>query len=58
MVRFSEIMANARKAVPYEITSRLEAHDYQNCLCEFDKYSRTLARQSKPKQIYKPYKGN
>lgn len=40
------------KLVNYRITSRLELMDYQNCMCEFDKYSRTLAGTSKPKQKY------
>lgn len=40
------------KLVDDRITSRLELMDYQNCMCEFDKYSRTLAGTSKPKQKY------
>ncbi len=32
---------------------RLEAMDYQNCLCEFDKYERALGGTGKPKQLYK-----
>jgi len=39
--------------LPQEITGRLEAHDYQNCLCEFDKYERMLHGQGRPKQKYK-----
>ena len=39
--------------LPNSITSRLEAHDYQNCLCEWDKYERMLWGQGKPKQLYK-----
>jgi len=34
------------------ITSRLEAIDIQNCLCEFDKYCRALLGDGKPKQYY------
>jgi hypothetical protein len=34
------------------ITSRLEAMDFQNCLCEFDKYERTLWEGRRPKQKY------
>lgn len=38
--------------LPRSVTGRLEAMDYQNCLCEFDKYERTLWGQGKPKQRY------
>jgi len=34
------------------ITRRLEAIDYQNCLCEYDKYSRVLLGEGRPKQLY------
>jgi hypothetical protein len=40
------------RLLPFSITSRLEAHDYQNCLCEFDKYERVLRGEGKPKQKY------
>ena len=36
----------------HEISSRLEAHDYQNCLCEFDKFERGLYGQGRIKQKY------
>lgn len=49
-----EIMIrNLKKALPKSITSRLEAHDYQNCLCEFDKYNRVLFGEGRPKQLYR-----
>jgi len=32
----------------------LTAHDVQNCLCEFDKYCRTILAEGAPKQLYKP----
>lgn len=38
--------------VPESITERLEAIDYQNCLCEFDKMERTLREGRRPKQNY------
>lgn len=34
------------------ITDRIEMHDWQNCLCEFDKYERTLFDEGRPKQLY------
>lgn len=41
-----------KKELPAKITERLEAHDYQNTLCEFDKYERALWNQGRPKQKY------
>jgi hypothetical protein len=38
--------------LPLVITSRLEAIDYQNCLCEFDKMERTLHGEGRPKRKY------
>lgn len=35
------------------ILKRLELMDVQNCLCEFDKYERTLFDGRKPKQLYR-----
>ena len=42
-----------KKKVPAKISSRLEAIDYQNCMCEFDKYSRALGGEGRPKQLYR-----
>jgi hypothetical protein len=36
--------------LPSSLTNRLEAIDYQNCLCEFDKYERVRLSQGKPKR--------
>lgn len=38
--------------LPEFITERLEAHDYQNCLCEFDKSERTMFDNRRPKKNY------
>lgn len=38
--------------LPRDITERMEAMDWQNCLCEFDKYSRTILHEGHPKQRY------
>jgi hypothetical protein len=38
--------------LPPRITDRLEAIDWQNTLCEFDKYSRALLGEGRPKQKY------
>lgn len=39
-------------SLPEKIRTIMEAHDYQNCLCEFDKYERTLIDNRRPKQLY------
>lgn len=42
-----------RDGLPPGITKRLEAMDYQNCLCEWDKYERALQGEGRPKQLYR-----
>jgi hypothetical protein len=46
------LMSFMKKSLPPAISKRLEAIDYQNCLCEFDKYVRTMLGEGKPKQKY------
>ena len=46
------IIVKVKDSLPRKIWGRLEAIDYQNCLCEFDKYSRTLLGEGRPKQKY------
>lgn len=41
-----------RSALPKSIWGRLELMDYQNCMCEFDKYCRALFNEGRPKQRY------
>lgn len=41
-----------RSTLPFVITTRLEAMDYQNCLCEWDKYERCLHGEGRPKQCF------
>jgi len=50
--RLRELIEQLRSVLPESISSRLEAHDYQNCLCEFDKYERALHSEGKPKSRY------
>ncbi len=52
----THILEKIPQLLPSAISSRLEAHDYQNCLCEYDKYNRVLFGEGKPKQLYKPGK--
>lgn len=48
------LIKSVLERVDREITIRLEAHDYQNCLCEFDKYERARNAEGRPKQNYRP----
>ena len=47
-----EVINYCSEQLPRVITKRLEAIDWQNCLCEFDKYERTIHGEGKPKQLY------
>jgi hypothetical protein len=53
---FAQLLGEVRRLcllkLPPEITDRLEAIDYQNCLCEYDRYERTLWGQGRPKRRY------
>lgn len=46
------LIAGLKRRLSGLITDRLEAIDYQNCLCEYDKYKRTLHGEGKPKRRY------
>ena len=52
IAELQELVQSCRRLLPGSITSRLEMIDYQNCLCEFDKYSRALTGEGRPKQLY------
>lgn len=47
-----ELIRKLSSKLPRPIVVRLEAHDYQNVLCETDKYLRTLYNEGRPKQKY------
>ena len=47
------LMRRESKKLPTGLTRRMEAIDWQNCLCEFDKYERTVWDGKRPKQLYK-----
>jgi len=51
-VELQYLIKQCRQALSRSITRRLEAIDYQNCLCEFDKYERTRLGEGRPKQMY------
>lgn len=47
------LMSTLKTKLPLSIFSRLEAHDFQNTLCETDKYNRVVNDEGKrPKQKY------
>lgn len=52
LAELQTLMSQCQLFLPESLTRRLEAHDYQSILCEFDKYSRTLSGEGKPKQRY------
>ncbi len=44
-----------KEKLPKPITDRMEAMDFQNCCCEYDKFCRVLDGVGKPKQRYNGY---
>ncbi len=50
--RLRQMIVTCETFLPLELTNRMEAMDWQNCLCEFDKYSRALLGEGRPKQLY------
>ena len=47
-----DVMRDFKKELPSALTKRMEAHDWQNCFCEFGKYERALWKEGRPKQRY------
>jgi hypothetical protein len=48
------LIAYCRENLPGDLTSRLEAMDYQNVCCELFKYEKALSGRGRPKQLYSP----
>lgn len=48
----TELMSKLKKILPEAITARLEAIDYQNCLCEISGYEKVLWQRGRKKQLY------
>jgi hypothetical protein len=48
------VQKSLRPQLPRKLTKRMEAIDWQNCLCEYDKYVRTLFCRGKPKRRFNP----
>lgn len=53
LAQFREHVLPLAGELPWETAGRLEAMDWQSCLCEFDKYERALWGEGRPKQLYK-----
>lgn len=51
-LELSNLIDNCKCRLSYDITKRLEGIDYQNTLCEFDKFERALWGEGRPKQRY------
>lgn len=56
--QFSCMMAECGGRLRCDVADRIEAHDYQNVLCEYDKYCRVLFGEGKPKQLYRGGSGD
>ena len=50
--RLTQVKTKCCLKIPTEITTRLEMIDWQNCLCEFDKYERVRLGEGRPKSLY------
>lgn len=48
-----EMIGSLSRKLPTSLTSRLEAIDWQNCLCEYDKYTRALHEGRRLKRRYR-----
>ena len=57
VIELRELHEKLIKQLPASISSRMEAIDEQNSLCEIDKYSRALLGEGRPKSNYTPYVG-
>ena len=45
-----ETRYEAEKSIPRRLARRMEMHDWQNCLCEYDKFCRFYTGDGRPKQ--------
>lgn len=48
----TKVIRNSKLELNRQFIRRLEAIDWQNCLCEFDKYERALWNEGRPKRKY------
>lgn len=52
LLELLKLSVQLEDALPKSIYERLELHDVQNCLCEYDKMERILWGQGRPKKLY------
>jgi hypothetical protein len=50
--QLQELMTACEHQLPNDTTKRMEAIDWQSCLCETDKHTRALLGEGRPKQLY------
>lgn len=53
LTELRNLHAELRQFLPSSIYNRIELHDVQNCLCEYDKMCRVIFGEGRPKQIYR-----
>lgn len=51
-----QLIKEIKPKLPLYLQRKMLAIDYQNCLCEFDKYNRVLTGEGTPKRKYVPHK--
>lgn len=52
-IHFQGLMESLKETLPTWITDRMEAIDFQNCLCETFKYHKVLTGVGRPKELYR-----
>ena len=51
--QLQEVRRGCCDSIPRCLSDRMELHDWQNCMCEYDKYNRVLFGEGRPKQLYR-----
>lgn len=46
------LIQECKTQIPLGLSRKMEAIDWQNCCCEYDKYCRTLNNEGRPKRLY------
>lgn len=53
LMDLKDVLSFVKPRLPADLASRLEMMDFQNCLCEADKYERTRLGEGRPKHLYR-----
>lgn len=56
-MKLKQIKRATVEKLPKRLRQTMCMQDWQNCLCEFDKYERVRNGEGRPRQNYKPYSG-